>query len=200
MNSLKIKTATAADKDPIIKTITQAFSTDPAARWIFPEAQQYMKCFPSFIEAFAGRAFERGNVDCVNDYSGAALWLSPGIHPDEAAVATLLQHNISERDQERVFALFEQMEKYHPAEPHWYLPMIGVEPAKQGNGYGSALLKHALQRCDSDNKLAYLEASSAQTIPLYERHGFEVLGTLQVGCSPSLFPMTRKPGGSHFDE
>ncbi len=181
MNSLKIKTATAADKDPIIKTITQAFSTDPAARWIFPEAQQYMKCFPSFIEAFAGRAFERGNVDCVNDYSGAALWLSPGIHPDEAAVATLLQHNISERDQERVFALFEQMEKYHPAEPHWYLPMIG-------------------EWCDSDNKLAYLEASSAQTIPLYERHGFEVLGTLQVGCSPSLFPMTRKPGGSHFDE
>jgi GNAT superfamily N-acetyltransferase len=71
--------------------------------------------------------------------------------------------------------------------------MIGVVPDKQGNGYGSALLRHALERCDSDDKLAYLESSSDKNIPLYERHGFEVLGTIQVGSSPPLFPMLRRP-------
>jgi predicted N-acetyltransferase YhbS len=71
--------------------------------------------------------------------------------------------------------------------------MIGVDPSKQGQGYGSALLKHALERCDGEGKLAYLEASSPKSIPLYQRHGFELIGTIQVGSSPPLFPMLRKP-------
>ena len=70
--------------------------------------------------------------------------------------------------------------------------MIGVDPAKQGAGYGSALLKHALERCDADDKLAYLESSSPKNLPLYERFGFERLGTIAVGSSPPLFPMLRK--------
>src|SRR3989442_3137660 len=91
------------------------------------------------------------------------------------------------------FSLLEQMGGYHPCEPHWYLPMIGIDPAKQGNGDGSALLKHALERCDGEGKLAYLESSSPKSVPLYQRHGFELLGTIQVGSSPSMFPMLRKP-------
>ena len=71
--------------------------------------------------------------------------------------------------------------------------MIGVDPAKQGNGYGSALLKHALERCDGEGKLAYLESSSPKSVPLYQRHGFELVDTIQVGSSPPLFPMLRKP-------
>jgi hypothetical protein len=27
----------------------------------------------------------------------------------------------------------------------------------------------------------------------YERHGFELLGTIQTNTSPSIFPMLRKP-------
>ncbi len=190
---MTIKIVTASNADRAINTILQAFSADPAARWLYPDSRHYLHYFPSFIKAFAGAAFEHASAFCVDDYSGAALWLSPGIHPDEKTLEALLQGSISERDQEAVFALFERMEQYHPAEPHWYLPMIGVDPAKQGAGYGSALLKHALERCDADNKLAYLESSSPKNIPLYKRFGFELLGTIQVGSSPPLFPMSRKP-------
>jgi len=183
----------AAEQDPAISTITLAFSADPAARWLYPDAQKYLEYFPSFIKAFAGAAFEHGSADCADGYAGVALWLPPGAHPDEKALVALLQHTIAEQDQAEVFALLEQMDRYHPAEPHWYLPMIGVDPAKQGNGYGSALLKHALECCDRDDKLAYLESSSPKNIPLYQRHGFELLGTIQVGSSPPLFPMQRRP-------
>jgi hypothetical protein len=58
------------------------------------------------------------------------------------------------------------------------------------------LLQHALARCDADGKLAYLESTSLKSLRLYERHGFELLGTIQVGSSPPLFPMVRKPGAS----
>ena len=190
---ITVKNVKATDQDNAIAAIVQAFSADPAARWMYPDTQQYLEYFPSFVKAFAGAAFERGSADFVDGSSAAALWLPPGIHPDDDALFTLLRHSVPERDQADVFALFEQMDCNHPAEPHWYLPMIGVDPEQQGRGYGSALLEHALARCDADGKPAYLESTSLQSLRLYKRHGFELLGTIQVGSSPPLFPMLRKP-------
>jgi ribosomal protein S18 acetylase RimI-like enzyme len=83
------------------------------------------------------------------------------------------------------------MEKYHPTEPHWYLPLIGVDPSQQGNGVGSALMKHALEIVDRDHMPAYLESSNPKNVSLYERHGFEVIGEIQVGSSPTMRPMFR---------
>jgi len=92
-----------------------------------------------------------------------------------------------------MLAVFEQMGTYHPSEPHWYLPLIGVDPKYHGHGFGSALLHYTLNLCDRDNKLAYLESSNPRNIPLYERHGFELRGTIQIGASPPISPMLRKP-------
>ena len=84
------------------------------------------------------------------------------------------------------------MRGYHPREPHWYLPLIGVDPFQQGSGLGSALMRHALARCDREGKPAFLESSNPKNVSLYERNGFEMLGRIQVGASPILFPMLRK--------
>jgi ribosomal protein S18 acetylase RimI-like enzyme len=85
------------------------------------------------------------------------------------------------------------MSSYHPSEPHWYLPLIGVDPTLRGKGYGSSLMEHALIQCDHDKKPAYLESSNPKNMTLYERHGFELLGTIQVEASPPICPMVRKP-------
>jgi GNAT superfamily N-acetyltransferase len=188
-----VKKVTASDMAPAIDVVVSAFSADPSARWMYPDQRQYSENFPEFVRAFGGRAFEAGSAYCVDGYSGAALWLPPGVHSDEEALAKLIERTIPAEDREEMLALFEQMAGYHPEEPHWYLPLIGVDPARQGKGYGSALLKHTLAACDRDRKLAYLEASSPTSVPLYERHGFEVLGTVQVGSSPPTFPMLRRP-------
>jgi ribosomal protein S18 acetylase RimI-like enzyme len=95
---------------------------------------------------------------------------------------------VSEEMHEEVFAVLKQQVSYHPTEPHWYLPFIGVDPALQGKGYASALLRHALAICDRNHQIAYLDASSPRSIPLYERH---LLGKVQVGSSPPIFPMSR---------
>jgi ribosomal protein S18 acetylase RimI-like enzyme len=190
---IMVTTVPESDQTAAIATIVSAFSADPVARWFYPDLQQCLEQLPSFVKAFAGAAFEHGSADCIDGCSGAALWLPPGVHPDEKALIALLERTIPERHQAEVFALLGQMDRGHPSEPHWYLPMIGVVPSKQGNGYGSALLRHALNRCDGDRKPAYLEASSLESSRLYRRHGFELLGTIQVGSSPPLFPMLRRP-------
>lgn len=188
-----IKTATASDEAHAIAVIALAFGADPAARWTWPDPQQYLLHFPSFVKALAGKAFEHASAYYIDGYAGAALWLPPGITPDETALLTLLQRTGSALVQNDVLAVFEQMGRYHPQEPHWYLPFVGIDPTQQGKGYGAALMQHALAPCDRDHTLAYLESSNPKNIPFYERHGFELLGTIQAGKSPPIFPMLRKP-------
>ena len=92
-----------------------------------------------------------------------------------------------------ILGVLEQMDNYHPHdEPIWYLPAIGVEPAGQRKGLGSALLKHTLQLCDEMGTRTYLESSNPANIPLYERHGFEVIGRIEVGAAPPVHPMIRE--------
>jgi len=92
-----------------------------------------------------------------------------------------------------VAAVMERMEQFHPHEPHWYLPLIGVDPALHGRGLGSALMQHALVRCDAEGMPAYLESTNPRNIGLYQRHGFEKQGIIQVGSSPLIVPMLRSP-------
>jgi ribosomal protein S18 acetylase RimI-like enzyme len=172
---ITIKKIATAEQDAAVSAIVKAFSADPAARWIYPDSQEYSEHFQSFVKAFGGAAFEHGSADLVDGYLAAALWLPPGIHPDEEAMGKLIQGTVAEGDQANVFALFEQMDRYHPAEPHWYLTMIGVDAAQQRKGYGSALLQHGLARIDREDNLAYLEATNPSSVRLYQRHGF--------GCS-----------------
>ncbi len=189
----EIRTAMASDEDHITNVILLAFSADPVVRWVWPDSRQYFAHFPSFVRAFGGKAFTHGSAYYIEGYVGAALWLPPDIHIDENEIGSVLERSVSEKTRKDVFAVFEQMGSYHPSEPHWYLPLMAVDPSKQGKGFGSALMEHALLQCDRDHKLAYLEASNPRNKPLYERHGFELLGTIQAGSSPPFFPMLRKP-------
>ena len=188
-----IKTATASDEASIVDVVVLAFSADPAARWTWRDPQQYLRHFPSFVKALGGKAFAHKSAYYVDGCAGAAMWLPPEVSPDENTLVDLVQQTAHAAVQKDVFAVFEQMAHYHPQEPHWFLPFIGVDPVQQGKGLGAALMKHALVPCDRDSTLAYLESSNPKNIPLYERYGFELLGTIQVGTSPPIFPMLRKP-------
>ena len=48
-------------------------------------------------------------------------------------------------------------------------------------------------RADAAGLPAYLESSNPRNISLYERHGFEIMGRIQVGDGPLVTPMLRPP-------
>jgi ribosomal protein S18 acetylase RimI-like enzyme len=187
----KVSTTAASDSEKSIATIVLAFATDPMARWSFPDPAVYLAYFPAVARAFGGNAFAHGAAHHSAEFIGAALWLPPDAHPDEATLFAIMQEAGRPERQAEAAAVFEQMAAYHPKEPHWYLPLIGVDPAFQGRGHGSALLAHALAECDRQHVAAYLESSNPANIPLYERHGFVRLGVIQEGSSPVLTPMLR---------
>ena len=180
-----------AESERAVATIVLAFSTDPMARWSLPDPQAYLTHFPAIVRGMGGRAFAHGTADRVAGFAGVALWLPPGIHPDEAALNVVLERSVPPERAAEVNAVLEQMARHHPTEPHWYLPLIGVDPSHQRQGHGAALLRHALRRCDEDHLPAYLESTNPANVPLYERHGFEIVATIQAGSSPPMFPMRR---------
>ncbi len=160
-------------------------------RWSFPDPARYLAVACEFIDAFGGHAVEHGSADEIAEFAAAALWLPPGIAPDGDAMGAIIAANMPTDRMEDGGALSEQMNRFHPQEPHWHLPLIGTDPPHQGKGYGSALLAHALQRRDRDGLPAYLESSNPSNVPLYERHGFKVIGKSESGSSPTLYPMLR---------
>lgn len=190
---IAVRTLAAADEARAISTVVMAFASDPMTRWTWPEAHQYLAHMPALARAFGSGAFVHNGAYGIEGHAGVALWLPPGIKPDEDALVAIVESTAPASVRQDAFGVFEQMAGYHPSSPHWYLPLIGVDPAHQGKGLGDALMRHALERCDRDQLPAYLESSNPRNISLYQRHGFEVLGTIQVGSSPSLVPMLRKP-------
>src|SRR5688500_5386289 len=84
------------------------------------------------------------------------------------------------RELGRQMRLTSAQESAHPHEPHYYLPLAGVTPDRQGRGIGSALLQPVLDRCDRDGVPAYLEATSERNRALYERHGFVATSVIEL--------------------
>ena len=193
MPAVTVSVMAPADELAAIDSIVLAFAADPVTRWSWPDSHQYLTSMPQVARAFGGRAFGHDSAYRTDGYAGVALWLPPGVTPDDAALGDIMQRTVAASIRDDVFAVFEQMAKYHPSEPHWYLPLIGVDPVHQGHGHGNFLMTHALQRCDSDRLPAYLESTNPRNISLYRRHGFEALGEIQVGSSPPLVPMLRRP-------
>jgi ribosomal protein S18 acetylase RimI-like enzyme len=159
---------------------------------MWPDPKTYLTMMPQFAMAYGGKSLSHASAYTIGDYSGAALWLPPGVQPDEEKFNPILE-SIEENKRAELGEALERLDDFHPKEPHWYLTLIAVDAYQQGQGFGSMLMKHALKRCDEDGKMAYLESSNPRNISIYERHGFEVMGEVKVGEFPVFTPMFRQP-------
>jgi len=176
-----------------VSLLVTAFSADPVIRWLWQEPRDYLRHFPDLVHGFGGGAFGHGAAHVTSDFVGGTLWLPPGVTPHEEALVRLMQETVPEPARSEAASVLEQMGAAHPEEPHWHLAFIGVDPVHQGKGIGAALLRHTLARIDEQHLHAYLESSNPANVPLYRRHGFEVIREIRVGGSPPLIPMLRPP-------
>ena len=193
MTVTSVEVIDATGRQRALATLTLAFATDPIMRWAWPNSFIYATYWPRIADAFGGRAFDNGTAHGLGDFHAAALWLPPRVTPDEETVMELMAESMDEQLLGEIEGVFEQMAELHPADEHWYLPVVGVDPLLQGQGLGSAVLRHGLARCDDDGLPAYLEATSARNRDLYQRHGFAIVGVIQAGSSPPMWAMFREP-------
>ena len=186
-----IRVLTPAEKEHAICVQVAAFIADPCMRWNWSKSSAYLESFPGFVSAFGGPAFEHESAYVDETFGGVALWFAPGGTPDGDAIESIARATVEKDRQDDLFAVLEQMENHHPTEPHWYLSLIGVDPARRGQGIGAELLQHTLAITDEQGLPAYLESSNPANVSLYRRHGFEELGQIRVGDYPVVTPMIR---------
>ncbi|MGH2905581.1 MAG: GNAT family N-acetyltransferase, partial [Solirubrobacterales bacterium] len=127
---------------------------------------------------------------------GAALWAPPGKWKttpaeDLSLVPAMLQPRLLLRAPMVGWGMLGAERRHPPGPDHFYLAALGVSPAAQGKGLGSALIEPVLETCDRDGVPAYLEASKFENIAYYARHGFRQTGEIRLPRGPIVYPMWR---------
>jgi GNAT superfamily N-acetyltransferase len=180
--------------------LARAFYDDPPMRWVIKDDGRREELLRRSFGLYLRRLwFKQEHCYTTASVVGAAVWELPGRW--KAGVFAQLgllpsMARINGRLLPRMLRALAVVESNHPTEPHYYLPLVGVEPGWRGRGLGSALLRPVLQRCDEERMPAYLEATSPRNRALYERHGFSVTEQFTLGPgSPPLWRMWRTPNG-----
>jgi ribosomal protein S18 acetylase RimI-like enzyme len=93
----------------------------------------------------------------------------------------------------RVIHALSDLHQRHVPEPHWYLMVIGVDPDRQRQGIGTALIDPVLRRADTQGLRSFLETNKESRIPFYERLGFQVVEHGTVDGLPDSWGMVRSP-------
>jgi GNAT superfamily N-acetyltransferase len=187
-----IRQVQRSDVPDICDSLARAFHDDPVTAWALPSARRRPAQSKRFYRERLRTLLPEEMVFCDEQRRGAAIW-SP--HDRwRSSVAELARMRVVTRRALPFLVGAQRVEQAHPSEPHYYLAILGVSPAAQGSGLGSALLRPMLDRCDREGVPAYLESSKERNVPFYERHGWRVTGELDFPSGgPKLWLMWRDP-------
>jgi GNAT superfamily N-acetyltransferase len=177
----------------------------PSFRHLFPDDERRPRALRALFTGIARDAARLGSAYGApapdGELHGVALWLAPGKFPWSALrqlrglgwMLSVLRADPGS------FRRFMQTgangARLHPADRHWYLETMGVDPAVQRRGLGGRLLKPVLEIADRDRVDCYLETAEPRNAEYYARHGFVVENpALQlVSDGPAHITMRRRP-------
>jgi ribosomal protein S18 acetylase RimI-like enzyme len=191
-----VRKATETDFGVLAEVLARAFAEDPVTAWFFPGRRTRVARVRRLFVIRLRQLAPQGAVYTTVDLAGAALWTVPLQWREDArqllrllpAAPAILPRPL------RALRASAHIEARHPAEPHFYLSVLGTDPVRRGEGVGSALLSPVLERCDRERRPAYVEASRERNVAFYERHGFGVCERIELpGGGPSLWLMWRPP-------
>jgi GNAT superfamily N-acetyltransferase len=200
-----VRRGEVAATDGMAEALARAFFDDPVFSWVLRHDPRRMKLLRRGFALFLRRIWlAHEQTYTTAGTAGAAVWEPPGMWKLPVARQLGLlpaMLGVFQRHSPRVLRSLAILEGGHPSEPqfpeHYYLAFLGVHPEWQGRGLGASLLAPVLERCDTEGKPAFLEASSPRNRALYERHGFEVTEEFALGRdAPPQWRMWREPKGS----
>jgi GNAT superfamily N-acetyltransferase len=191
----------AARHDDAVAALARAFWPDPLFGFFNNDKLKEYGMLPKVFQAFVADAapFDRTWGAFVGDrVVGAAVWVPPGGMPRTARREAMMQVRVGRllitgQNRRIGLKLLEEVDKVHPAEPHWYLALLGTDPVVQGRGVATAMLAPAVAQADMEGLPCYLETQKEENLAFYGRHGFDLLHTISVPGSPTVWGMRRAP-------
>lgn len=193
-----IRRLAPTEVEPILSVMARAFDADPIVNFVVKQDRRRPARVSSFLRLVLGQCLPHGEIYVTDELEGGAFWIPPGKYDTSLrGQLRLIPNLIRAAGLLRLLATIaalEAVEKEHPSEPHFYLPMIGIDPPYQGRGLGTALMRPVLERCDRERIPAYLETGTERNLPLYERNGFRTAEAIRLGkAGPPMWLMWRDP-------
>jgi GNAT superfamily N-acetyltransferase len=183
----------------------RAFRDDPFWSWVLPYEPKRARVLPWLGAVRARYCHKHGEVHTTaGKVQGVALWIPPGKYPISYMRAMLLGWilaplKLGPAGFGRVMRAANYMEPLHKrdvAPRHWYLFSLGVDPPRQGQGLGGALIQPVLARADAEGLPCYLESLNLRNLPFYGRRGFEIVAEDDIpNGGPHFWTMKREPAG-----
>ncbi|MFC8872908.1 GNAT family N-acetyltransferase [Streptomyces sp. NPDC057148] len=189
------ETATPDDAAAVSGTLARAFDDDPMMRWFFPDDSSRQETLGRYFTTIFTRQYVRHGV-CERTGAAAAFWVPPEGQAQAVPDTETIQELVSILgDRAGLFRdAVETAGRHTPQEPHWYLAVIGADPAAQGGGHGAALLRSGLAKADAAGLPVCLESSKSSNLGFYEHFGFTVREEFSLpGGGPVLWAMRREP-------
>lgn len=195
-----VRRAEARDIAPLVPVLARAFDQDPFYNWLLPPGPRRGAAFTAIFELILGQMSDGlRETFTTADTAGAALWLKPGTQKlslwTQARLLPSFARILGWSNIPRGLRIMQHMDELHarfaPGQ-HFYLSVLGVDPAQQGRGLGARLLQPMLERCDRERQLVYLETAREKNVHFYARHGFKVAAQTPHHEFPTFWSMTRE--------
>jgi ribosomal protein S18 acetylase RimI-like enzyme len=180
--------------------VARAFHNDPISVYVYPDTAERTRRLPLMFRFAFHYTLRYGEITTTPQLTGAACWLPPQNTTVSimrllrtGALTTSLQMGLlALRRLNNAEDYMRTTQKRCLVEPHWYLWVIGVEPACQGQGIGGMLLRAGLERADTSGLPCYLETTNPQDVPLYQKFGFTIASEGEIpGSSVWMWGMVR---------
>jgi GNAT superfamily N-acetyltransferase len=186
----------------------KAFEDDPVFKYLTPDDRdlrfQALTWFTSKAIAYCS---QHQQVYTTSDLQGIAAWLPPGAfssHPLQLLQMAVelklytLPLKVGWNRLGRWLNFLSATDKAHQQDmgdrPHWYLGIMVVNPASQGQGVGSRLLQPILKQAREESLACYLVTFTEQAVRFYRKNGFEVMRHQTFALdAPPFWTLKRNP-------
>ena len=185
-----------------VEILSLAFTNDPIFRYFFSQINRTSQnSIKRLCKTFIQYTQPYNHVYTTEDGKGVAAWLPPGqfpLHPLRLLQAGMyaLPLMVRWRRLKQLISFFLQIEEHHKQDvsrQHWYLALLGVAPDYQNQGVGGLLLQPILNKADNEGLSCYLEATTQSSVHFYQKHGFEVVRTVELpGSNLQVWTMKRE--------
>jgi ribosomal protein S18 acetylase RimI-like enzyme len=188
------------------EALGRAFFDDPLQTYLLPNDEDRRRLSAPIFSRLIRYGYLFGEVLTTPDSAGAAVWLPPGeweMTGERMRAAGIFEIPSIAGDGpfERFGAVMAFLEQFHHRDvvpQHWYLAVIGVDTARQGQGVGRALMKPVIDRADGARLHCYLETANEKNVPFYQSQGFEVMAdTVDPTSRLRLWTFRRAPRRTH---
>ena len=184
--------------------LARSFHDNPNFVHLFPDERARARALPHLQQTCLRDTLGFGHVYAATlrgELVGVAAWLPPGAFPLSprrqlrALPGTVRMLAASPVSIPRLLRFMAGVTRLHPAQPYWYLEVVGVEPAARGLGVGTRLLEPILARADEAGQPCYLETMTERNVAWYGKLGFEVreAGVSFTPGGPPNWTMLRHP-------